>query len=73
VLRVPAGALFRRGGEWAVFVVKDGRATLRAVQTGRRGGWQVEVMNGLTKGEEVILHPSDRVTDGVRVAPRPSG
>ena len=30
VLKVPAGALFRRGDSWAVFVVEDGRAQCKA-------------------------------------------
>ena len=27
VLKVPVSALFRRGGDWAVYAVRDGRAT----------------------------------------------
>ena len=36
VLKVPAGALFRRGEEWAIFVSERGRAMLRHVKIGRR-------------------------------------
>ena len=40
----------------------------RAVQTplevGHRNGEFAEVTGGLAGGEEVVLHPSDRVSDG---------
>lgn len=66
-LKVPSGALFRRGEEWAVFVVTDGRAHLRLVKTGRSSGTETQVIEGLKDGEEVILYPGDRVRDGQRV------
>jgi HlyD family secretion protein len=67
VLKVPAGALFRAGAEWAVFVVADGRARLRSVRIGRRGEHEIEVVEGISEGESVIVHPSDRVADKVAV------
>jgi HlyD family secretion protein len=67
VLKAPAGALFRRGGEWAAFVVSNGRARLRLVTVGRSGGAETQVVAGLKAGEEVILYPGDRVRDGQRV------
>jgi HlyD family secretion protein len=67
VLKVPASALFRRGEGWAVFVAEGGRARSRAVRLGHRGESEAEVLGGLRAGERVILYPSDRVDDGVRV------
>lgn len=69
VVRVPSGALFRRGGEWAAFVVENGRARLRAVKAGRAGAQEVQVLEGLQPGETVILHPGNRIRDGQRVKP----
>jgi HlyD family secretion protein len=69
-LQVPLGALFREGDNWAVFVVTDGRAQRRRVSIGQRNLHAAQVIDGLKPGEEVILHPSDRVQDGVRIAPR---
>lgn len=69
VLQVPSAALFRRGGAWAAFVVRDGRARLVAVETGRSSGPATQVVSGLAEGDEVILYPGDRVTEGQRVAP----
>jgi HlyD family secretion protein len=70
-LKVRAGALFRRGGDWAVFVVEGSRAKLRTVRIGRSNGIETEVLDGLREGDVVILHPSDRVADGTRVQARP--
>lgn len=73
VLRVPTSALFRAGGEWAVFVVEDGIARLRPVKVGHRNGLEAEVLDGLQAGDTVIVHPGDTVRDGERVAPRSGG
>jgi len=67
VLRVPGSALFRRGDAWHIFVVERGTARLRPVEVGHRGGFEAELLGGLEPGERVVLHPSDRVQDGVRV------
>jgi HlyD family secretion protein len=69
VLKVPAGALFRKGEQWAAFVVVDGRARLKIVKAGRSSGAETQVLEGLKQGDEVILYPGSRVTDGQRVTP----
>ncbi len=43
---IPAGALFRRGDSWSVYVVDDGRAQLRAVDLVRRSGRFAAVSKG---------------------------
>lgn len=67
VLQVPTSALFRQGDQWQVFVVSKGRAMQRNIEIGRRSGLQTEVIAGLEVGEEVIIHPNDRVADRVSV------
>ena len=69
VLKVPVSALFRRGSEWAAYVVRGGRAALVSVQAGRSSGTEMQVLGGLQEGDEVILYPGDRVADGQRVQP----
>jgi HlyD family secretion protein len=71
-LKVPLTALFRDGGAWAVFVDDGGRARLRRVDVGRRNGTSAEILEGLAEGEVVVLHPSNRIADGVRIAARDS-
>jgi HlyD family secretion protein len=72
VLTLPVSALFRKGDDWAVFVVKDGRAHVGPIQIGHRNSRTAEALSGLAPGDEVVLHPSDRVTEGTRVAARQS-
>ena len=67
---VPAGALFRRGDSWNVYVLKDGRAQIREIKILRRSGRHAAVAAGLTAGEIVIVYPGDRVSPGVRVGLR---
>jgi HlyD family secretion protein len=69
VLRVPISALFRSGEQWAVFAVKAGRARITPIEIGHRNSSFAAVKHGLAAGAVVVLHPSDRVADGVRVAP----
>ena len=69
VLKVPAGALFRKGEQWASFVVADGHARMRIVKAGRSSGTETQVLEGLKEGEEVILYPGSRVRDGQPVKP----
>jgi HlyD family secretion protein len=70
VLKVPAGALFRHGEGWAVFRVVNGKARLSPVGIGHGNGVETEVLEGLDENDRVIVHPSDRVRDGVAVARR---
>ena len=71
VVKVPVGALFRRGADWNVFRVVDGKAKLTRIVIGHRNTHFAEVQSGLVTGDTIILHPSDQVTDGISVAPRP--
>lgn len=69
VLSVPISAVFRDQGRWAVYAVEDGRARLRHVELGHRGALAIEVVRGLADGQRVVLHPTDRIRDGVKVKP----
>jgi len=70
VLQVPASALFRRDSDWAIFVVKEGRARERRVSVGHQNGLESEILSGLQEGEEVILYPDESIKDGTRVKRR---
>jgi HlyD family secretion protein len=67
VLKVPATALIPVNSAWAVYVVDAGRAKLRPVVVARRGVREVQVDSGLSTGDRVIVHPDERVKDGIRV------
>jgi HlyD family secretion protein len=66
-LRVPISALFRKGDSWAVFTVERGRARLVPIEIGQRNTVFAEVVRGLGEGAVVLMHPSDRIAEGVRV------
>ncbi len=68
VLRMPTSAMFRAGDKWSVFVVESGRAVVRAIEVGKRNDAHVQLLGGASEGETVIVHPSDKVSAGVRVA-----
>jgi HlyD family secretion protein len=70
VLQVPLGALFRHGDAWAVFRVVEGRARLTPVEIAERNLRAARVLQGIGEGDTIILYPSDRIVDGVRVARR---
>ena len=72
VLQLPASSLFRdqRQDGWAVFVVEDGIASRRSVDIGRSNGLAAQVLGGVGEGTQVVVHPDDRLYDGVRVVTR---
>ena len=70
VLKLPITSLFRSNGEWSVFVVKDNRAVLKKVQIGKKNAFEAQVLTGVTKDELVILHPSNKINEGVLIDER---
>ena len=69
-LTVPVAALFRLGDDWAVFRASDGRAQATVVTIGHRNDRMAEVLSGLSAGDQVVRHPSDRIGDGVAIVER---
>ncbi len=67
VLKIPGSATFRERDSWSAFVVENGRARRQAVQIGHRNQNETEVLGGILAGEQVILHPSNQLREGVRV------
>ena len=68
VLQVPLTALFRSDGGWAVFVVEDGRAVQRPVETDHRTDLAAEITAGLEPGETVIRYPNNAIEEGALIA-----
>jgi HlyD family secretion protein len=50
-----------------VFVAADGRARLRAVSLGESSGERVEILDGLSAGEHILLAPPTALADGTRI------
>ena len=70
-LLAPLGALVRVDGGWAVFRIEQGRARLHRVDVAAMTDQDAEIVQGLKTGDRVVVFPSDRVRDGVKVVPRP--
>jgi len=70
VARVPLSALFRVGNTWATFVAEDGVARQKSVELGLKNSRFAEVVSGVSVDNHVILHPGDRISDGVAVERR---
>jgi HlyD family secretion protein len=70
LLKVPTSALFRVGKQSAVFRVADDVVHEQLVKIGRQNGLEAEVLDGLSVGDQVVVHPSDQIEDGVHVRQR---
>jgi HlyD family secretion protein len=68
-LRAPADALIRQGDGWGVFRVEGGQARWTPVRTGIGDERHRVILEGLAKGDRVILYPSASLRDGARVQP----
>jgi HlyD family secretion protein len=50
-----------------VFRVVDGRARATLVQPGASNGTETQILDGLSAGDLVVLHPTSEVQTGARV------
>jgi membrane fusion protein, multidrug efflux system len=66
-LFIPEQALTPEAERQFVFVVADGKVQRREVRIGARRPGSVEVLAGLTAGEQVIVEGTQKVRDGVAV------
>lgn len=66
-MKVASGALFRDGDLWFAYRIVDGVVVQTAVQTGQTNGLETEILSGLSAGDQVILHPTRKIQDGISV------
>jgi HlyD family secretion protein len=69
-LTVPTASLFRRQGEWSVFVIDGDVLRLRTVKVGQRNEQAAEILEGVSPGERVVAYPGESLSDGTRVRAR---
>jgi RND family efflux transporter MFP subunit len=79
-LLIPSEALIARADGTTVAVVEPGGTVhYRSIRVGRDTGLELEVLDGLEEGMQVIINPNDRVREGVSVEtrafvrPKPAG
>jgi len=66
-LVVPSSAVRNADGRSIVFVLRDGRAERRAIAVGAAVGDQVEVLSGVSAGEQVVVDGPQTLKDGDKV------
>jgi HlyD family secretion protein len=66
---VPASALVYRGPEAFLQVVENGKVRTLPVRPGIRDGTDVEIVSGLSEGQEVVARAGTFVADGDHVTP----
>lgn len=70
-LTLPSNTLLFRGEGPQVVVVQNGKLASKVIKIGRDFGSSVEVESGVEPTDQVVVNPSDSLTDGleVRVSP----
>ena len=68
---VPSTALIQRGQMELVFIIEQGHARLRLVKSGKHYGDEIEILSGVSKGDQVISEHVESLRDGqpVKMAP----
>ena len=70
VLTVPSTSLVPTDEGWGVYVMENNRARLKYLTLGHQGSQSVEVIRGLTRADEVVRHPDERIREGVSITSR---
>ena len=72
-LTIPTNALMIRGSGMSVAIVDaQGRIALKPIKIGRNYGENLEVLEGVTTEDQLVLNPSDSLTDGDQVSVAPA-
>ncbi len=67
ILSTHKDGLIQRGNQTLVYVAEEGQALLRTIVTGEAIGDRVEVLGGLSEGDQVIIRGNERLTPGQAV------
>ncbi|NHA15402.1 efflux RND transporter periplasmic adaptor subunit [Thioalkalivibrio sp. XN279] len=64
---IPEAALVPEGDRQNVYLVRDGRAWRTEVSVGRRLPGEVEILDGVRAGDEIVVEGTQKVANGGRV------
>ncbi|KJS82053.1 MAG: hypothetical protein JM58_15870 [Peptococcaceae bacterium BICA1-8] len=64
VVKIPRKAVTTRDGENRVFVVEEGKAVLKKVNTGLSNETDIEIIDGLNVGEKLIITGNEDIVHG---------
>lgn len=66
-LLIPRTAVVEHGQLQGIYVVEDDRARLRWVRLGKGFGDRVEVISGVSPGDQIVIEGQDNILDGQKV------
>jgi len=66
-ITIPESALLSQEGKMFAYVVKQGVAHRREVETGARFDGKVEIVKGIQKGEQVVTTGHEQLSEGMKV------
>ncbi|MEZ5853391.1 MAG: efflux RND transporter periplasmic adaptor subunit [Hyphomicrobiaceae bacterium] len=72
VMTVPKDALLQGTQGWLVYVVKDNKAEARRVELGEAVSGRMEVVQGLSDGEIIVVRGNERLRPGQPVQTEPA-
>ena len=67
IIYIPITALLQENGMDYVYIVDDGKAYLKEIETGDRTEEWVEVVSGLSEGERIVVEGIGKVSEGQKV------
>lgn len=67
IIYIPITALLQENGLNYVYVVVDGKAYLKKIETGDRTEEWVEVISGLDEGERIVIEGVGKISEGQKV------
>lgn len=67
VLKVPRGGFLQNTGGRQAYVIEDGVAVLRSIEVGSRSAAEVEIVSGLSVGEQIVVSDTTSFEGAVRV------
>ena len=73
ILAVPVSCIMTQDDHKGVFVVSNGSAKLVSIEEGIKADGMVEVKNGLTPADEVVVQGEDTLHDGEKVEVQQAG
>jgi HlyD family secretion protein len=67
VLKVERGGFYEAGGGSTAYVVKDGVAERRPIKTGAVSVREIEIVDGLAVGDQVVISDTDEFKNAPRI------
>lgn len=67
VMVIPENALFEKNKKSYVYTVEANKAIINEIETGLEGDDTVEIIQGVSEGDMVILSPDENIKDGSKV------